>query len=140
MTHVDLPRPIEAYFAFAELPPSRDARRFTITLTYLDGGRLDRLQWWWQAGNGQLRVTGEAALAGLRREAAARFRSHVETWLVNSNRRLSGGNPFPQLDVLPAPVVEPASQPATASVPAHAPPAAPAGVVPLGAARKGQAA
>lgn len=133
MTHIELPRPLEAYFAFAELPSGRDARRFTITLTYLDGGRLDRLQWWWHAGNGQLRVGGEIALDALRREAIARFRAHIETWLLNSHRRLSGGEPFPLLEVLP--VLEAAPAPIPAPVPAAA------DVVPLGAARaKGQAA
>jgi hypothetical protein len=133
MTHIELPRPLEAYFAFAELPAGRDARRFTITLTYMDGGRLDRLQWWWHAGNGQLRVGGEIALDALRREAIARFRAHIETWLLNSHRRLSGGEPFPLLEVLPA--LETAPAPIPAPVPAAAE------VVPLGAARaKGQAA
>jgi hypothetical protein len=133
MTHIELPRPLEAYFAFAELASGRDARRFTITLTYMDGGRLDRLQWWWHAGNGQLRVGGEVALDSLRREAIARFRAHIETWLLNSHRRLSGGEPFPLLEVLP--VVETAQAPTAAPVPAAAE------VVPLGAARaKGQAA
>jgi hypothetical protein len=130
MTHIELPRPLEAYFAFAELQSGRDARRFTITLTYMDSGRLDRLQWWWHAGNGQLRVGGEVAIEALRREAIARFRSHIETWLLNSHRRLSGGEPFPQLEVLPMVAQEPVSMPAPA-----------AEVVPLGAARaKGQAA
>ena len=133
MTHIELPHPLEAYFAFAELPAGRDARRFTITLTYMDGGRLDRLQWWWSAGNGQLRVGGELALESLRREAISRFRGHVETWLVNSHRRLSGGEPFPELEVLP--VVEAASAPPPAPLPTAAE------VVPLGPARaKGQAA
>ena len=97
MSHIELPRPVEAYFAFAELAPGRQGRRFTITFSYLDGGRVDRLQWWWQAQNGQLQSGGEVAVDALRREAVARFSAHIETWLTNSRRRISGGDPFPVL-------------------------------------------
>jgi hypothetical protein len=138
MTHVELPRPLEAYFAFAELPSGRDARRFTITFTYFAGDRLDRLQWWWQAGNGQLRVGGEPALDALRREATARFRAHIETWLLNSHRRLSGGEPFPHLEMLPVQAAVPSTAPAADSVVSQGVTAAE--IVTLGTARKGQAA
>jgi hypothetical protein len=96
---IDLPRALDAYFAFAELPPAQPGRRFTITFTYMEGGRLDRLQWWWQASPAQERG-GEHALQGLRQEAIERFRQHIERWLANSRRCLKGGDPFPQLEPL----------------------------------------
>lgn len=100
MTHIELPRAVEAYFAFAELPASERGRHFTITFTYFESGRLDRLQWWWQVSKAQERA-GEAMVQGLRQEAILRFRQHIERWLVNSRRCLKGGDPFPQLEALP---------------------------------------
>ncbi len=63
MSHIELPRAVEAYFSFAELPATLQARRFTITFTYMEGGRLDRLQWWWQLNSAQERSDGAAANA-----------------------------------------------------------------------------
>jgi hypothetical protein len=97
MSHIELPRAVEAYFAFAELPATLQGRRFTITFTYMEGGRLDRLQWWWQLSAAQERSEGSAGVAQ-RQEAVDRFRTHIERWLVNSQRRLTGGDPFPQLE------------------------------------------
>jgi hypothetical protein len=112
MSYIDLPHAVEAYFAFAELPAfrqERPERRFTITFTYFEGEKLDRLQWWYQVGAAQERSGGEMALAAARREAVERFRAHIETWLVNSQRCLRGGEPFPFLEPL---VVAPAEVPA----------------------------
>jgi hypothetical protein len=97
MSHIELPRAVEAYFAFAELPATLQARRFTITFNYMEGGRLDRLQWWWQLSAAQERSDGTAANAQ-RRLAVDRFSKHIERWLANSQRRLTGGDPFPQLE------------------------------------------
>jgi hypothetical protein len=97
MSHIELPRAVEDYFAFAELPATLQGRRFTITFTYMEGGRLDRLQWWWQLSAAQERNDGAAGTAQ-RQEAVERFRKHIEGWLVNSQRRLTGGDPFPQLE------------------------------------------
>lgn len=99
MTYIELPRALEAYFSFAELPANERGRHFTITFTYMEGTRLDRLQWWWHVTRAQERA-GETLVQGLRQEAILRFRQHIERWLVNSNRRLSGGEPFPQLEAL----------------------------------------
>lgn len=115
MTHIELPRAVEAYFAFAELPATGRGRQFTITFTYMEGGRLDRLQWWWQVSKAQERA-GDALVQSLRQEAIQRFRQHIERWLSNSNLCLRGGDPFPQLEsraVAPAPAVE--SSPAQSS-------------------------
>ena len=107
MSHIELPRAVEAYFAFAELPATLQGRRFTITFTYMEGGRLDRLQWWWQLSAAQER--DGAAGTAQRQEAVDRFRKHIEGWLVNSQRRLTGGDPFPQLQPAVKPdVAEPA--------------------------------
>ena len=110
MTHIELPRALEAYFAFAELPATGRGRHFTITFTYVQDGRLDRLQWWWQVNRSQERA-GEPMLQGLRQEAIQRFRQHIERWLVNSNRRLSGGEPFPELEAPVEARDTPASEP-----------------------------
>jgi hypothetical protein len=99
MTHIELPRAVEAYFAFAELPATGRGRQFTITFTYMVGGRLDRLQWWWQVSKAQERA-GEALVQSLRQEAIQRFRQHIERWLANSSRCLKGGDPFPLLENL----------------------------------------
>lgn len=97
MTHIRLPRAVEAYFAFAELPATGRGRQFTITFTYMEGGRLDRLQWWWQVSKAQERA-GDALVQSLRQEAIQRFRQHIERWLSNSGRCLAGGDPFPHLE------------------------------------------
>jgi hypothetical protein len=102
MSNIELPRRIEAYFAFAELTSTESGRRFTITFTYFEGARLDRLQWWWQVSVAQERG-GDVLLTALRNEAIGRFRVHIERWLVNSQRRLTGGDPFPLLESVAQP-------------------------------------
>lgn len=104
MTLVQLPRAVEAYFAFAELPATGRGRNFTITFSYLDGQRVDRLQWWWNVHPGHERTGGEDLLARKRDEAITRFRQHIERWLFNSSRCLRGGEPFPLL--MPMPQIE----------------------------------
>ncbi len=99
MTYIELPRAVEAYFAFAELPATERGRQFTITFTYFEGTRLDRLQWWWQVSRAQERA-GDALVQGQRQEAIQRFKQHIERWLVNSRRCLKGGEPFPLLETL----------------------------------------
>lgn len=110
MAHTDLPRPLDSYFAFAEIASNRQGRRFTITFTYFEGQRLDRLQWWWQVSTAQERIGGDAGIEALRREAVERFRLHIERWLETSRKRLYDGNPFPRLEALveQAAPVEPA--------------------------------
>jgi hypothetical protein len=99
MTYIELPRAVEAYFAFAELPANGRGRQFTITFAYFEGTRLDRLQWWWQVSRAQERA-GDAMVQSLRQEAILRFKQHIERWLVNSRRCLRGGEPFPMLEAL----------------------------------------
>jgi hypothetical protein len=110
MAHIELPRALEDYFAFAETTPTRKGRRFVITLPYFSGTQVDRLQWWYHVSPEQERQMGEAALATLRAQATERFRRHIERWLENTRQRLHGEEPIPRIDVL-APAV-PASTPA----------------------------
>jgi hypothetical protein len=117
MTYIELPRAVEAYFAFAELPANGRGRQFTITFTYFEGARLDRLQWWWQVSKAQERA-GDAQLQvqNLRQQAITRFKLHIERWLINGGRCLRGGEPFPQLEALtgavkPAEVLPPPPPP-----------------------------
>ena len=102
MSHVELPRALEDYFAHAETAQTRTGRRFTITLPYRDGERLDRLQWWWQVSATQEKLGGDEALAKLRAEAVARFRRHIERWLENNGQRLHGDGPIPLLAKQPS--------------------------------------
>lgn len=102
MTLIDLPHPLEAYFAHAEIASSRQGRRFTITLPYFQGDKVDRLQWWWQVSAAHERIVGEEGVATLRRQAIERFRLHIDRWLVNSGNRLFDGRPFPRLEAVQA--------------------------------------
>ena len=100
MPHIELPRPLENYFAFAELERTPEGRRFSITLPYMEGQRLDSLQWWWRISPVQEKLIGEAGVARLRREATDRFHRHVVRWLENTAQRLTGDGPFPSLETL----------------------------------------
>jgi len=112
MSHVELPRPLEAYFAHAELEGSADQRRFTITLPYFDGTRLDRLQWWWSVTHAQQRMGGIEGLEPWRRAAVQRFRQHIEHWLVAHRLRLVGEeDPIPRLEPCASGVVVPLPHP-----------------------------
>jgi hypothetical protein len=97
MSHVELPLPLEDYFAHAELPGNGDARRFTLTLPYFDGDRLQRLQWWYHVTHAEQRVAGDQGLNALRRAATLRFRQHIHHWLGNHGFRLVGDGPIPKL-------------------------------------------
>ena len=74
MTHMELPRALEDYFAHAETAPTRAGRRFTITLPYLDDQRLDRLQWWWQVSAAQELQGGQALERGSHLSSSSCFR------------------------------------------------------------------
>lgn len=118
MTHIELPRPLVDYFAFAELERGDDGRRFSITLSYLDGDRLDRINWWWRVNTAQEKLIGEAGIAKLRAEATERFQRHVERWLENTGQQLAGSGPFPRLAQHPAAAL--AASAAAAAVAAEA--------------------
>lgn len=111
MSHIDLPHAVEEYFAFAELEPRRDSRRFAITMPYFDGVRLSRFEWWWQINTVKEKIIGEEGVAALRKQATERFRHHIEQWLANNQRRLFGDEPIPQV----GPVAMAAQPPAAAA-------------------------
>jgi hypothetical protein len=108
MAHIELPRALEDYFAFAETTPTRNGRRFVLSLPYFCGSgatqKLDRLQWWFHLSPEQERQLGEAAIATLRAQAVEKFRRHIERWLENSRQHLHGDEPIPHIDALDAPL------------------------------------
>ena len=109
MQHVELPRAIEDYFAHAETAPTRDGRRFSITLPYMNSGRLDRIQWWWSIGTVQQQIVGDDGFAAHRSRAVERFKRHIERWLINTGQRLLGDGPIPVIE--PVPKTEPPAAP-----------------------------
>jgi hypothetical protein len=96
MASIDLPRPLQDYFAFAETTPTRNGRRFSITLSYVRAdGRLDRLQWWYHISPAKEMALGDDALDALRTEAIERFCTHIERWLHNTRQDLFGDGTIP---------------------------------------------
>lgn len=133
MAHIELPRALEDYFAFAETTPTRNGRRFLISLPYFQGSgsgtsaKLDRLQWWYHLSPEQERQLGEAAIATLRAQAAEKFCRHIERWLQNTRQRLHGQEPIPRIDPLvevPSETVAAAASPALAETAAAPEPVA----------------
>lgn len=97
MPLIELPRVLEDYFAFAEISPTRRGRRFSITLPYYEGERLDRLQWWYHITEAQELMFDGTGIAVFRSRAVVRFRRHIERWLANTQQRLYGDEPIPRL-------------------------------------------
>jgi hypothetical protein len=96
MASIDLPRPLQDYFAFAETTPTRNGRRFSITLSYVRAdGLLDRLQWWYHLSPAKEMALGDSALDTLRAEAVERFCTHIERWLQNTRQDLFGEGAIP---------------------------------------------
>jgi hypothetical protein len=118
MLHIELPRALEQYFAFAETEPTRRGRRFSITLPYYDGERLDRLQWWYHVTPAEEQMFDSEALNVYRARATERFYRHIEQWLVNTRQRLHGNDTIPRISpitVAPSCNVEAAPAPTTKS-------------------------
>ena len=129
MTHIELPRALEDYFAFAETDPTRTGRRFSITLPYFHGTRLDRLQWWYHLTQEQEERLGDAVLQSLREQATERFEKHIERWLENTGQRLyaHAEEPIPRIGPLAqAEEPEAAASPVATTEPAQAEAEAPA--------------
>lgn len=97
MSLIELPRALEDYFACAEIDPTRRGRRFSISLNFYNGERLDRLQWWYHVSPVQEQMYDGNALAVFRERAIERFRSHIERWLANTQQYLHGTEPIPRL-------------------------------------------
>ena len=111
MLLIELPRALEEYFAYAETDPTRKGRRFSITLPFYSGDRLDRLQWWYHVSPAEESMFEGDGLAVLRTRATERFRRHIERWLANTNQRLHGDDAIPRISTRQKP--EPASAPVT---------------------------
>src|SRR5579872_381779 len=98
MPSIDLPRALQDYFAFAETTPTRNGRRFSITLPYVrTDGRLDRMQWWYHLSPAKERALGDFALDTLRTQAVRQFHAHIERWLQNTSQFLYGQGAIPHL-------------------------------------------
>jgi hypothetical protein len=98
MASIDLPRPLQDYFAFAETAPTRNGRRFSITLPYIRAdGRLDRLQWWYHLSAAKEMALGDGAPHALRAKAIDRFSIHIERWLHNTRQDLHGNGAIPHV-------------------------------------------
>ena len=96
MASIDLPRALQDYFAFAETAPTRNGRRFSITLPYIRAdGRLDRLQWWYHLSPAKEMALGDSAPDVLRAEAIERFGTHIERWLHNTRQDMFGDGAIP---------------------------------------------
>jgi hypothetical protein len=96
MASIDLPRPLQDYYAFAETAPTRNGRRFSITLPYIrEDGRLDRLQWWYHLSAAKEMALGDHAPDAVRAEAIDRFSVHIERWLHNTRQDLYGNGAIP---------------------------------------------
>jgi hypothetical protein len=96
MASIDLPRALQDYFAFAETTPTRNGRRFSITLPYVRAdGRLDRLQWWYHVSPAKEMALGDSAPHLLRAEAVERFGTHIERWLQNTGQDMFGDGAIP---------------------------------------------
>ncbi len=98
MASIELPRDLQDYFAFAETAPTRNGRRFCITLPYVrPDGRLDRLQWWYHLPAAKEKALGDSAPDTLRAEAIVRFTVHIERWLQNTGQDLFGDGAIPHV-------------------------------------------
>jgi hypothetical protein len=95
MLLIELPRALEEYFAFAETEPTRRGRRFSITLPYYIGERVDRLQWWYHVSPAEEQMFDGEAITVFRARATERFRRHIEQWLANTRQRLHGEDAIP---------------------------------------------
>ena len=111
MLLIELPRALEEYFAYAETDPTRKGRRFSITLPFYSGNRLDRLQWWYHVSPAEESMFEGDGLTVFRTRATERFRRHIERWLANTNQRLHGDDAIPRISTRQK--AEPASAPVT---------------------------
>ena len=100
MLLIELPRALEEYFAYAETEPTRKGRRFSITLPFYSGERLDRLQWWYHVSPAEELMFEGDGINVFRSRATSRFRRHIERWLANTNQRLHGEAAIPRIDAV----------------------------------------
>ena len=97
MPLIELPRALEDYFAFAETEPTRRGRRFSITLPFHNGEKLERLQWWYHVSPAEEQMFEGHGMLVLRARGIQRFCRHIERWLEINRLRLHGEEPIPRL-------------------------------------------
>ena len=107
MPLIELPRALEEYFAFAETDSTRRGRRFSITLPYFDGTKLQRWQWWYHVSPAQELLQEGNGIAYFRAQAMGRFRRHIERWLQINRKRLHGDEPIPRVSAQAVPPAAP---------------------------------
>jgi hypothetical protein len=115
MLLIELPRALEEYFAYAETDPTRKGRRFSITLPFYSGERLDRLQWWYHVNQAQEEMFEGDGIAVHRARATERFRRHIEQWLANTRQRLHGDDAIPRISSMSK--ADPGGAPSRKAVP-----------------------
>jgi len=113
MPFIELPRALEDYFAFAETEPTRRGRRFSITLPFLNGEKLERLQWWYHLSPAEESMYEGHGLDVFRAQAIQRFVRHIGRWLEINRLRLHGYEPIPRLSRLVVPATMIDAQPET---------------------------
>ena len=86
---------------------TRKGRRFSITLPFYAGTRLDRLQWWYHVSPAEELMFEGDGVTVFRARATERFRRHIERWLANTQQRLHGDDAIPRI----SPAAVPASAP-----------------------------
>jgi len=111
MQHIELPRALEEYFAYAETEPTRKGRRFSITLPFYSGDKLDRLQWWYHVSPAQELMYDGEGIAVFRARETQRFLRHIERWLANTNQRLHGNDAIPRISPMPVVVKKAPAEP-----------------------------
>lgn len=119
MLLIELPRALEEYFAFAETEPTRRGRRFSITLPFFNGERLERLQWWYHVSPAMEQLHEGHGIAYFRAQAIGRFRRHIERWLQINGKRLHGDDPIPRVTAQPPPTALNVHAAQAAPQPAH---------------------
>jgi hypothetical protein len=121
MPPIELRRSLQHYFAHAEVERHGEYRRFSISLPYRDGPKLERLQWWWRFSDTEDRLLGESGLAQRREREIERFRRHIERWLEQTGQHLCGEDPIPRIEsIAPAVAADEATPAASAPVAASA--------------------
>jgi hypothetical protein len=115
MQLIDLPRALEEYFAYAETEATRKGRRFSITLPFYAGDRLDRLQWWYHVSPAEELMYDGDGIAVFRARATERFRRHIERWLANTQQCLFGEDAIPR--IAPIAAAQRAIEPEVATAP-----------------------
>lgn len=108
MPLIELPRALDQYFAFAEIEPTRRGRRFSITLPFRSGDRVERLQWWYHVSPAQEQMFEGHGIAVYRDRAIERFCRHIQRWLEITRQRLHGDEPIPRIGPQVMPQVIPA--------------------------------